>query len=86
MRVWIDNLYQDHGNLVNYVRKLLSEYGLDGYTNVEVSKFCDFSDTDLGDNFEIVDEGSRDTILICVDGVVHTDQKFIDQWIDENCS
>lgn len=84
-RVWIDNVYQTKGPLVNYVKGLLKECGLN-YTNVEVSRFCNFNDTDLGDNFEIIDEGSRDTILVCIDGVVHTDEQFIDQWIDENCS
>lgn len=84
LKVWIDNTYQTKGNLVNYVRSLLSENGLDGYTNIEVPSFSRFSDSDLGSDFEIVDYGSRDTILICVDGVVHTDEAYINEWIREN--
>lgn len=84
MKVWIDNVYQTKGDLVNYVKDLLADNGLDGYTNVDVPSFSRFSDSDLGSDFEIVDHGSRDTILVCVDGVVHTDEAYINDWIDEN--
>lgn len=84
LKVWIDNTYQTKGNLVDYVKKLLTENGLDGYTNIEVPQFSDFNAPNLGDDFDLVDYGSRDTILVCVDGVVHTDEAYINDWISEN--
>jgi hypothetical protein len=78
--VWIDNLYTTRGSLVDQVAEVLGRNDF----NVEVfgakarisndifhpGTVIPLADEDdlLGDNYSIIDHGSRDTLAICVDG------------------
>lgn len=80
--VWLDNECYTSGRLVNEVKKVLEENDLD-YNNVEV--FGAYNNN-LGEDYQLVDYGSRDMILVCENGVVHTDEEYIQDWEDEWCS
>lgn len=89
MKLWINNRYQTTGRLPNQVNEVLLEHHLDGFAystrGVEIfsSSWLCFGD-ELPSDYQLVDYGSRDTILICIDGVVHTDEEWIRKYEEEN--
>lgn len=86
-KLWIGNRYYTKGNIVNEVKRLLYSEGLSGYDDVELLDFYRLhcgSCVELPFNYEIIDFSSRQTILICLDGMVTSDKDFIEQWDGEH--
>lgn len=74
-RVWFENIYKTKGKLVEEVGEVLGEQSFD------VELFGVRRDADhLPENYEIVDDGSRDLLAVCVDGKVITDQCELDAY------
>lgn len=74
-KVWFDNVYLQKGNLVKEVEEVLGE------RNFNVELFGVRRDADhLPENYQIVDDGSRDLLAVCVDGKVITDQCELDAY------
>lgn len=86
-KLWIGNRYYTRGHLVREVKELLYNEGLSGYDDVELINFyglpCETLKA-LPSNYEIVDFGSRETILICLDNSINSDKDFIEKWDEEN--
>ena len=86
-KLWIGNRYYIKGNIVNEVKRLLYSEGLSGYDDVELLGFYRLpcgSCVELPFSYEIVDFSSRETILICLDGMVTSDKDFIEKWDGEH--
>lgn len=82
-KLWIGNRYYTSGKIVREVKELLYSEGLDGYKDVELIPLCGLPCElyrELPVNYEIVDFSSRETILICLDGMVTSDKDFIEKW------
>lgn len=74
-RIWFDNVYLQKGNLVDEVENILDEQ------NFDVELFGVRRDANhLPENYEIVDDGSRDLLAVCVDGKVIMDQCELDAY------
>lgn len=80
------NSYYTSGKIVRQVKELLDSEGLN-YNDVELINFygmpCDFYN-ELPIDYELIDFSSRETILICLDGMVTSDKDFIEKWDGEN--
>ena len=87
-KLWLDNRYYTSGCLVREVKELLYNEGLGGYNDVELVNFYGLPcgiDRELPVNYELIEFGSRKTILICLDGFgVISDPEIIEQWDAEH--
>lgn len=85
-KLWIGNRYYTRGHLVREVKEILKSEGLN-YNDVELINFygmpCDIYN-ELPSNYELIDFSSRETILICLDGMITSDKYFIEQWDGEH--
>lgn len=85
-KLWIGNRYYTRGHLVREVKEILESEGLN-YNDVELINFygmpCDIYN-ELTSNYGLVDFSSRETILICLDGMVTSDNDFIERWDGEH--
>lgn len=86
LKLWLGNRYYTSGKIVREVKEILASEDLN-YDNVELVNFygmpCEAL-KELPRNYEIVDFGSRETILICLDNSINSDKDFIEKWDGEN--
>lgn len=86
-KLWIGNRYYTSGHLVKEVKQILDSEGVN-YNDVELINFygmpCDVYN-ELPIDYELIDFSSRETILICLDGMVTSDKDFIEKWDGEHC-
>lgn len=86
-KLWIGNRYYTSGHLVKEVKQILDSEGVN-YNDVELINFygmpCDVYN-ELPIDYELIDFSSRETILICIDGMVTSDKDFIEKWDGEHC-
>ena len=86
-KLWIGNKYYIRGHIVREVKRVLASEGLDGYNNVELVGLYSMPNEvyeALPNDYELIDYGSRETIAICIDGMVTSDKDFIEKWDGEN--
>ena len=85
--LWIGNRYYTSGKLVREVKEILESEGLN-YNDVELVNFYGLPcgiDRELPVNYELIEFGSRKTILIYLDGFgVISDPEIIEQWDAEH--
>ena len=74
-RVWFENIYKTKGKLVEEVGEVLGEQSFD------VELFGVRRDANhLPNDYQIVDDGSRDLLAVCENGKVITDQCELDAY------
>lgn len=81
LRIWKDGVCTTSGKVVEKVEKIMEQFGIN--TNRDVELFGNINDEDY--YFQIIDNGSRETLLVYDDHKYITDEKEISAWEDENC-